>query len=1029
MRKKILSLLTRLGANVWDESAVILSLLFSVVFFRSCSSATDEDTAFPSALQKTKEYFHTIGYSLPFTPDTDSLPLFKEIGNYICNHGFSSIYSSIVNPFAIYPSTDQSIPLDIQFSLSYDVIRHVQKIHNSPTLSFPKHFQAIKSELFPGLTQHDILAFAHSIEIICMDSNVPVLETGYIQDLLTFRKQNIGVSNDMIFYMYMLIYAHGVNSWNKASEDKTIKTYDPLVAKPLFEIVLRVCHNTDPITVIKAILYPPSRNLSGLETSYLYQLIKKQSVSGSCLVIDPSPDLIHKIVSYQFDCSFMFSNTSLMEIYKKAFPYYEKRIYKLMVAWAYMPRYDLVVWCSTGKEWEYAKKAKRAQNHISTSIINTDSPMKTKAEITKTIDKKLEENESYSKSKLQPIFYCRKSSFLMVMTDMQFNLNKNILAEEFKKDGISLNSILLMPTRRLSSVPNNYLILQLTPGSEPETVEILTMLPTEYKDISPTMTKARIIHKHLFINYHTLISSKENIRSLFTQFLRSNTRTRSFVNHHSAQQYKYSDEITVCYRLYKNRKNRPYTAICYYKSVNGNRSEELERSSNTIEGIYDTIEDLVNHELRKQIKSDIKYRLQEGDLKGIIPCIKTLNFYCYESLKTNGDSYSSKLCSEIFSNKHPYISSIHPDSHTEQDEYERIINLEYPKCSNEEQNNILLQIKIILEASKSMGIAVYISPIQELLNILELGKYERAEMREMLKRNHYSDDEELKIAEYIFAKPISDYQKINIMTETVFDILIHYTPASYFELCALTWGDVPYIDIAHIYELNISKKIDTNNKAIYYSDISKPLKSRPVPLAPILIPVIEKYKELLIAINPSACESEQPFLQITSDDHPRTLMGVSKAQAKEFYKTLDNYSGRQDIHNYFDLPGTDIQDDLDQRKGPPMVPSWFHHCTMLGMQDGQSSFTIGIYPDSTDDRHYSGYMSPFLQEKIALIVNRWINSMLISLQTPTLIQGSYRRKAILGPLKISPHTLLEVSGGKYGLKLSVSAMQKSNKKE
>lgn len=407
--------------------------------------------------------------------------------------------------------------------------------------------------------------------------------------------------------------------------------------------------------------------------------------------------------------------------------------------------------------------------------------------------------------------------------------------------------------------------------------------------------------------------------------------------------------------------------------------------------------------------------------------MKTLWFYSHENMKTNETDYSSELCEEIFSKKHPYISSLRPDSHTEHDEYERIVNLEYPECNSEMKNRILLQINTILEASKDVGIAVYISPIHELLSISNLEKNERAEMRTILKRNHYSDDEEKRIAEYVFAKPIKNYQIVNNMTESIFDILIHYYPIDRYELCALTWSDVQFLDITHIYELVISKKIDTKNRVILYSNILKPLKDRLVPLAPLLTSVIEKYKELLIAINPSACEPEQPFLQITSDDHPRTLTGLTVNQANKLLKALDEYSGRLDVHNYFDLPESDEQDDLDQRKGPPMISSWFHHCTILGMHDGQTSYTIGINPDSTDDKHYSGYMSPFLQEKIALIINRWINHMLLSI-TPTLIQGNFRRKAIIGPLKIAPHTHLQIFGGKYGLKLSVSVMQKDNEK-
>lgn len=576
MKKKILSLLKRLGVNAWNESVIILTMLFSLVFYRSLSSAESNETAYEAASQRAQDFIRDLGYALPFIPNADSFPILEEIGSFICGQSFSSVYSSFINPFAVYPPASNAIPLDAQYALAYEAILHIQKIHSSSVLSFPSHYQVLDSEQFPGLNLNDIMHLVRSIELICMDSDNPVLKTGHIQSLLTYRKKNIGVSNDMILHMYVLIYVHGVRSWNKACEDKIIKTYDPLIAKPLFEKVLDVSDSSDPIMIIKALLYPPTRNLSGLETSYLYQLIKKEAVPESTLILDPSPDLVQKIVSFKLDCCFMFSNPYLKDIYIQLYPDYKHRIYALNVAWASMPKYDFIVWFGTGDEWKYVKETKEENVQITDTLSSEDD----KAEATKVRDDKLRENKYYTYQKLQPLFRCRNASCLMIMTDVQFNNHKKLLADNFSQDGLFLNSILLLPTGRLTTIrKSNALILKLTHETDTEYVEILSMVPTEYKLYFPKQIKARILHKHLFVKYSDLMTSDSNIRTFYHQQIHDNARARSFVNHQSAQQYMYSDEITVYYRLYENRKGRPYTAICYYKSANGNRSKDIEKSS------------------------------------------------------------------------------------------------------------------------------------------------------------------------------------------------------------------------------------------------------------------------------------------------------------------------------------------------------------------------------------------------------------------------------------------------------------------
>lgn len=1056
LKRFILTALSQLGCNSWDESLLVRVLICARIFFSNLPPFTKNNPRdFPAAAVQTKEFLQNNDIKVPFDLDEPTTQnAMQQIGSRIKSlHDFGQLYSMLINPFAVYPNLPSSVNTDEALLLTDKVIKNSQALfahRNLPYSSSNSNKQPSEE-----LTQHTKL-----IDNIRISPNIPSKADETIKGIVNASKRT---GYEETLHLYSLVFTRNINTWDDACEtEKRLnklsgKTKNSYIA--LFNKISHAAQTIDPLELIKKLLYDGINDESGLETSYISTQIFKYGSKETRLFIDPSPDFIRKCVTEQYNCIIALSNTDLTEIYRRHFENAKGISFCNVDSLPPITKPCCMVWFSTGREWA-VRKDMSEQKRLS--------------------------NEEFALRKLT-VFHCvpENSIVLMVVQDTVLNNHKNQLHEAWKSNNLQLYGILLLPSFTFKKTqPFVKTLLLLESNSQQNfthSVEILKMVH------DPTQTEiAQIQHEHLFFPYKEFVNDSRNVRTLFSEEKKKLIRKVPYRTRNTGESTCFIDEIKD--RLHwspiegNRARNNPSVMKLSYnplsdekinpKEIRPNKEDlktyQSEAPADCSVSIREKqlrmLHEKVNSKIESMLYSDPYKSLIQADLRSIItdkdhtPSLKALSFLFQDALQEqHPHKFNKALCQEMFSVNHNMLSSIVPDTDCSEAVYRKAITESYPSkikiCPACKSTNIksasecivcgqslsdeksiindklfhqlFVQILMILRIASDNGFSVNIKPVRDLEEEYasrNRGTPEQQQARNALVMKAYTDNQEQKISEMMFASESHAKISLDEMAKRIYCMLRYFYPCEKEEIRALTWGDYNQIKNLGLHTLTIYKSIDKKNCIRFYAETGKQLKFRILPIAPLLATLFEDYISMLKRADPNACDPDRPLIQLKSSNG--NLCNISDKQASTCEVHLDKVSGRNEMKQEKTLPGKNgpKETDLSRKRGLLFDSNWKYRVKEVGLTDGESAYLRGVVADTTYDVHYCDYANPFILLMMSLKINRWINQLLLSLEkeTNTIIHGHLQQLNYYRITNPDEVINLTIKGNLYGIKATIT---------
>lgn len=1075
----IIETFASLGINTWDEALLIHILLIARYFFSYLANIEGEPTLFfQEAAKKTMDFLNSHNLSIPpelkLEEETTQKALYKLGSETKSFHNFGQLYGHLINPFSGNLASSSTTPIYDHLLWAYETIKDSQAADPKEPILIPS-FEAVKA--VSEEKQAEARKLSEEVEIIRLLPNAPVADNDSIIAIDKYCKTK-SIPRETAVHLLVSAYCDHATTWNDAcSTNKSLETLSKSKkTEDLFSMIANYCQiGADPIKLVKVLLYPPLKDESGFEVSYINTQVLKHSKKKTAIVIDPAPDLVHKLTDRNYAFTVVLSNPDLVRIYRQFFSFAENISFCNLEDFTTCAEQCCMVCFQGNANW---------------------TPKKSTVEK----DQKCIESGRLKMNVLSNI--PDGSIALVVMEDTTFSKGKKTMLREWARHGLLLYGILILPTFKTSKgneQPKKNILLFESNSSKEEYhyIEILKMAHSSFKEQENARSALRIIHKHVFLPYSVFLDSPHPVRTIYRLELKEQTRVKPFRERPASESLTFIEEIKRslhCTRIIGPRsRNNPFVyklsyphakkKIDKHKEIRPIRRDlteysmqasvaktaaakeiELEKLRKKVWTAIDSMlyEESYKPEIVEDIRSAINERRKKD--KKFIPSLKALNYIFQRLLAEGRYAYNPKLCQEMFSMSHPKLSTLIPDSSCTQETYVNAVREAYPekvkkcpecdwtnssktdiceKCSADISkikstsndrlyHDLFKQILLILRVASDYDFPVDTSPIRNLVE--EYASRTRLSPEQQAARNAlalkaFTDEQELRIAEFIFQR--NENMTVNDMAKRMYSIIRYFLPCEPDEIRALNWGDYIRFNDINLSSLIIYKKATDNpDKPEFYANTGKKLKFRHLPVPDLLVPMFEIYKQMLLALDPEACFPEKPLLQLTEKSNGK-LQRITSKQTSIYDKFLNQASGRKDIHQEKTLPGkkNDSRTDLFNKRSRLFESNWKYRVKEVGMTNGESSYLRGVQASTTYDIHYCDYSNQFILLMMALKLNRWVNQVLLSVSSSDLlIHGQKQQMTYCRLSDFSEKAALEITGCNYGAKVTITYDDPEQKK-
>ena len=692
----------------------------------------------------------------------------------------------------------------------------------------------------------------------------------------------------------------------------------------------------EPSDVINAAYYANKlRNDSDFEMGYLLPLFAEMVPDRleDILVVNPSPDMICAINdAFVGLCYYVVTDETIASLYKLQFPYGEFLSFEQM--------------CSADIEVD------------AVLITNRDQKL------------------SQARILLGCLSKCKDNARVLgLVPTAWFDSMDSGAGYVVLQNGFGIKQMLLVDKKCTVSTPRKKAIIVLEKGVT-DNIEVSS---SSYDPPSREFT----VNDHIVsVDHEAYLKSDKTILSLWKEALKPSEDTAE-PKYAKAEEYRFSKEISLFYKIYSGRKNK-FAGVAYYK--------EIKDAKNKIWGkkISADIEKGLRADSREQVVASLEgiafdeaiYPVIRGDIeKNYIytknsVTLKTLWFYCWnyvESLKEYDHEYVCKLM------ECEGVASIIPGIHSGQELLAAVAEGLKTDLDDIPYKTIDQLEKIFKSAVKHK--LLLFDPLEAYVADYTSRATERQQdVRNVLMKKHFTAEEEEKIfMDIIKNKRVPKHHQFSCTEKSILlGVAIRmFTGMSIRETAALNWNDFKRIGGSDDYQFTITKFVDANGNIISHVARENWKRFRIVPVPRTLSYLLKMRKKYLIEqgiregslgeypiVLQEECLTDMKNEKVIKHCRPSKISNISN----EIIKKLDI------PENMLILPDekNDLATDFNRYHGDIFLSNFRHkanHTAYLTM--GEINYMIGIDAPDTFSRHYCDFTNDLLQEGMIQKLSRW----------------------------------------------------------
>ncbi|MCR5095898.1 MAG: hypothetical protein K6A70_04085 [Erysipelotrichaceae bacterium] len=687
-----------------------------------------------------------------------------------------------------------------------------------------------------------------------------------------------------------------------------------------------------PTDVIDSAFYTNNaRNDYDFELGYLVPLfINLVKDRDNILVVNPSPKMIINLIEALPNRRILFSVTdeTVAKLYHKQFTDYE-----------FFP----------------FEKLDQAENIDAVLIANRD------------------QKTSSSGSFLRCLRGCNDDAFVVgLIPSAWFDSDKNGISRVLEETIFTVHQLLMIDPSATNTSPKKKEIVILEKGNEASNIEVKQ---TSF-DVKTRMFT--VLEDVVTIDSSAYIGTDATIISLWNEALKEPREVTKPV-YSKSQEFKFSEEISLFYRVYSNREGG-YRIVASYREI---KEIEPKKWGKTISKNRERIlrsksSQMINNALSEVVFDDEIYPWIRSDIArnyiGIKPLtLKSIWVYCWSDI-VDSAKYDHGFMVELFANDE--VSRIIPQSDSALFILKAMalllkVDVEDISYQRVEQINHLfvtaMKANLIQFNPMESYVAEYTSRASE----------RQQDVRNALVKKHFSDKEEMFIFLGIVGLKSSDRFLCTEKSLLLAAAIRLFTGMSIREVSALNWKDFRKIKGTEDYQLLITKFVDRRGRIQKHAEKNNWNRFRIIPVARVLSYLLLDRKKYLLDMG-----IDKDYLEdcpiVLSEENIKAM----KAQKRVSHCKPDiiSRSGKELIklakipENRIVLPDekNDLVTDFNKYHGDIFQTNFkdkTNHKAYLTL--GEINYMFGIDAPDTFSRHYCDYTNDFVQLGIIQKLSRW----------------------------------------------------------
>lgn len=691
--------------------------------------------------------------------------------------------------------------------------------------------------------------------------------------------------------------------------------------------------NEKPTNIINAAFYSNnSRNDSTFEISYLApQFLDMVGDDERILIINPSPDLVLYFENnFKGEKHYAVTDDTVAMLYSSEFP-----------------------------ESQFV------------SFANVDSLFDIDAALLANRDQKTEDCNNL----INCLRVCNNNARLLALVPSSwFDKKQTGAYKSISSFGFAMREMLIVDTKATVSSPRKKVLIMMNKGAYANTFNLYS---SEYR----LKEREFLVEEHKKeIDCDKYFFSDKTILSLWKN---EGDYVRKSSSYKKAEEYKFSKEISLFYKIYEKRKNSFAGVVNYRKLVDVEKglfgkviSKNVEKGlrAKTIEGVIESLETVpFNDLLYPIIKCDIeeKFINQRRSVS-----LKTIWFYFAEELNRSKD-YNNSLMKELF--KDPKIADFEPAA-------DSINNLLISIAKNRgvEMEDItfslIKQLNFLFSLACKHGM-LYDNPVIALVSrYTKRTSARQNEVRNALVTKHFSKEEEKVIFDEIIKeeeKNGSKHSRCTLDSIWLAPAIRMFTGMAIREVAALNWADFVKIESVDEYQLRITKFVDSKGTIVSHAQRENRKRFRVIPVCQVLKELLNARKEYLLNLGISE-EYLKTCPIILGEEKIKEMISLKKIKhcKPEKVSQISNklIKKAQIPENILILPDdrNELETDFGRYHGDIFLSNFRYKVKQEAkMTNGEIHYIIGINAPDTFSKHYCDYTNDLVQYTMIQKMNRW----------------------------------------------------------
>ena len=573
------------------------------------------------------------------------------------------------------------------------------------------------------------------------------------------------------------------------------------------------------------------------------------------------------------------------------------------------------------------------------------------------------------------LFSCKKSAKILGLIPSVWLDNPQFgIYDLLLETGFGIKQILIVDPRSTRSTPRKKVVVYIESGIEKE-IEVES-------SAYDTATGDFVVSETICIDSEDYLRSKKTILSIWKSVTAAE-RGDSEQKRNKAEEYRFSREISLFYRIYSNRRNR-FAGVAYYKEIKALKPQEwgkkltsdIEKGlrADTRSKVIRALEDVVFDE---EVYPIIRMDIEKAYIAAAFPLsLKTIWFYCWNYLsdtKRYDHEYVKRLM--MFET----LANIIPTPGTGGDMIEAIAQ-SLDISIEDIPYKAVDQIDMILKNAKRYGLIDF-DPLEIYVReYTERATRRQQDVRNALVKKHFTAEEEKAVF-----KCITRFKKVmgrRVFSCTDKSILLAtairmFTGMAIREVAALIWQDYVRIGETEDRQILISKFVDSSGKIMLRSEKDNLKRFRIVPVTKVLSYLLDdRYQYLLDqGIDEEYLKDCPIVLGEERMSDMRKGVKISHCKPSKISASSKELIRAASIPvNELILPDdrTDLITDFNCYHGDIFLSNFRHkanHNAYLTI--GEINYVIGIDAPDTFSRHYCDYANDFIQEGMIRKLCRW----------------------------------------------------------